>query len=54
MKWPRGRYNGERIVGLSVKVRVDVTRWHLWMPTRYAWCLWVGPVGMYFGWEYRP
>lgn len=31
MKWPRGKYNGLRIVGVSVKVQVDITDW-AWIP----------------------
>jgi hypothetical protein len=31
MKWPRGKYNGRRIVGFNVKVELDVTEWR-WMP----------------------
>lgn len=31
MKWPRGKYNGKRIVGFNVQVKADVTAWH-WLP----------------------
>lgn len=31
MSWPRGRYNGKRIVGLSVKLQIDVSHWN-WKP----------------------
>ena len=30
-RWPRGKYNGRRIVGISFKVVLDVTAWH-WLP----------------------
>jgi len=30
MKWPRGRYNGQRIVGVRVTVALNVIRWHWW------------------------
>lgn len=30
-RWPRGRFNGMRIVGVEIKVRIDVTDW-LWTP----------------------
>jgi hypothetical protein len=30
-RWPRGRYNGQRIVGFSVKFKCDVTVWR-WIP----------------------
>jgi hypothetical protein len=29
MRWPRGRYNGKRIIGFAVHVRVRVTHWWL-------------------------
>lgn len=29
--WPRGKYNGRRIVGFSVKVSFRVDGWH-WKP----------------------
>lgn len=35
MTWPRGRYNGKRIIGGSVKVVVDVTCWR-WRPNYIA------------------
>lgn len=31
MRWPRGKYNGRRITGLSVKVRFDISM-ILWKP----------------------
>ena len=31
MKWPRGKYNGLRIVGASIKLKVDITSWR-WIP----------------------
>ena len=37
MKWPRGRYNGARIVGIDVRVRFDVTTWGHWcLPNHVA------------------
>lgn len=32
MKWPRGRYNGRRIIGISFKVQFTVNNWR-WIPT---------------------
>ena len=37
MRWPRGRYNGLRIVGVSFKLSIDVTRWY-WLPKRVRYC----------------
>ena len=36
MNWPRGKYNGARIVGFSVKVVFDVTYWALALGNRYG------------------
>lgn len=40
MRWPRGRYNGQRIVGIEVSMKLNVTDWTLVprMP-RYSHCL---------------
>jgi hypothetical protein len=27
MKWPRGRYNGQRIVGFEVTVKLNIKDW---------------------------
>ena len=60
MRWPRGRYNGQRIVGLEFKVKLDLTDW-TFVPRaiRYAHCLhwlcvrvWLHAV--YDQWERRP
>jgi hypothetical protein len=31
IRWPRGRYNGQRIVGISFKLAINVTDWN-WRP----------------------
>lgn len=28
MKWPKGKYNGKRIVGFSIKFTIDITYWN--------------------------
>jgi len=53
MPWPRGRYNGLRIVGVVVKLRVDVTYWRLRWFGPYGTCLSVGPVHVWVEWEYE-
>lgn len=54
MRWPRGRYNGQRIVGVWFKISLNVTHW-IWVP-------WVGhDCGAFHwlcfrtwtGWEYE-
>lgn len=42
MKWPRGKYNGKRVVGFVVKARLDVTDFHFCTPTRHGRCLQLG------------
>lgn len=42
--WPRGKYNGRRIVGASLKVRFNMAHW-AWKP-RYAWNFGM----LYVGW----
>lgn len=32
MKWPRGKHNGQRIAGFSVKLRVNVSWGVQWLP----------------------
>jgi hypothetical protein len=29
MKWPRGKYNGQRIIGFNIRIIVDLTDWRL-------------------------
>ena len=31
MKWPRGRFNGQRIIGVDLHFKLDVTEWR-WLP----------------------
>lgn len=31
MKWPRGKYNDQRIVGFNVQIKMNVLHWR-WMP----------------------
>ncbi len=44
LRWPRGKYNGRRIVGVSVKVNFRVDGWH-WKPDIHYWgvlsCHWL-------------
>jgi len=34
MQWPRGRYNGQRIIGVSVKATIRVDNVY-WLPSWY-------------------
>lgn len=58
MKWPRGKYNGQRIIGVSFKVKVDLTRW-AWLPETSP-LLWKWSGGLHWlcfmtwtNWEYE-
>lgn len=44
MRWPVGRYNGRRIVGIEIDVKVDVIAWRWCLPSRWGRCLGLGPV----------
>ena len=51
-KWPRGRWNGWRIVGFRLNLVIDITNWSFHLPRRYTPCVWLGPVRLYYGAEY--
>jgi len=54
--WPRGRSNGQRVAGVSIKVNVDLLRW-TWLPVvhwRYAGCVWWLCFWVWINWEYEP
>jgi hypothetical protein len=36
-RWPRGRYNGRRIVGVEVKIILDLSYWY-WKPIHVKYC----------------
>ena len=53
MKWPRGRYNGMRIIGLEVKFKLCFTTWR-WKPFIGGYCggLHWGPFMSWWGFDY--
>ena len=52
-RWPRGRWNGRRIVGIDVRVCIDITAWTLcWPSIRYGRCLGLGPVRIWYSWSF--
>jgi hypothetical protein len=53
MKWPRGKYNGQRIGGFVVKFRFDLLWWGLRLPDRYGSCLSFGPIHIWFNAAYE-
>lgn len=54
MRWPRGRYNGARIVGVEIKVKFDITRWRwCWPHFLYGRCLWLGPLRVWVSAAYE-
>ena len=52
LHWPRGRYNGRRIVGLDIHAKIDVTAWRMRWFGAYGQCLWVGPLRVWISFEY--
>lgn len=48
MRWPRGRYNGQRIKGFQVLARIDVLDFGFHFPNRYGSCLQVGWLKVWF------
>ena len=52
--WPRGKYNGHKIVGFELKLRLIVTMWQ-WLPRyyRYPNALVWGCFIVNFGFEYE-
>lgn len=36
MNWPRGKHNGQRIVGFEIKIKLDVTFWMLTASWNYG------------------
>jgi hypothetical protein len=54
LRWPRGRYNGSRIVGVEAKFCIDFTWWGFSLGSvRYSTAFTVGPVHMWFGAVYE-
>ena len=43
MKWPRGKYNGKRIVGFALKIKMNVCEWVLYWPAPHGGSLGIGP-----------
>lgn len=53
LRWPRGRYNGQRIVGCRWTVVIDVTCWRfVWPRPLYGTCLGLGPLRIWWTPEY--
>lgn len=54
MAWPRGRNNGQRIIGARVVVVFDVLFWRLrWGSVRYGQCWCFGPFRWWLSAEYE-
>jgi hypothetical protein len=52
LRWPRGRYNGARIVGVEIKARLDITDWGWrWRP-RNGLCGRYGPLRVWLSLAY--
>lgn len=54
MKWPRGRYNGGRIVGVHITISLDVLHWGLrWPNFMNGTCAGIGPLRVWVRAEYE-
>jgi hypothetical protein len=53
MRWPRGKWNGQRIAGVRLVVRLNVFWWRLGLPARYGGCLSLGPVHVWLTPDYE-
>jgi hypothetical protein len=52
-RWPRGRYNGMRIVGVRATIVIDITSWGLLWFRPYGTCARLGPARIWLEWEYK-
>lgn len=54
MKWPRGKYNGQRIVGIEIRMKIDILEW--WWELRYrhgTQRIFMGPVHIWIDTNYE-
>lgn len=49
LKWPRGKYNGKRIVGFKISIKIDILFWMLTCKWNFGEpYLFIGPVCIRF------
>ena len=54
IKWPRGKYNGQRITGIKISFECDITRFYLRMSFNFGEpYLFIGPFFFRFYLVYR-
>lgn len=53
VKWPRGRYNGQRIVGFEIKFIFDVSYWRVRLLRGWVRGLILGPLRWYMTLRYK-
>lgn len=53
MKWPTGKYNGERIAGAKLSVSVNVFRWIWFLPSKFNRAIGIGPIVIRYETEYE-
>ncbi len=51
MNWPRGRYNGARIVGVEIRLVFDILDWGL-QRSQYGNCWRLGPIRLWLSAAY--
>jgi hypothetical protein len=52
-RWPRGKFNGQRVVGVVCTIKVDITQWDLRWFGSYGACACIGPIRIWVGWNYE-
>lgn len=55
MKWPRGKFNGQRITGVTVRMEIDVLDWWWRLSCEFGTLrIFVGPVCFWIDANYEP
>jgi hypothetical protein len=52
MRWPRGKYNGRRIVGFKISFDIQLDWWAIFLPNKFSYYLRIGPIGIRYETEY--
>ena len=52
MKWPRGKFNGQRIVGIYVLAKLNILDWGFQFGGDGL-CHRIGPMRLWLSWEYE-
>ena len=53
MKWPRGKYNGQKIIGVELKIKFNLQWWAFAVRWKYNNAVFIGPFRIELGWVYE-